>query len=368
MSWLKEAEHLTKHKFLAIPLNNGVPTVKYDKRREILASEQELSEWYLDKKVNGIAIAINKTEFAIDTDGEECENIFVEKVIAQLSKNLQNKINKTMYTKSPHGHHRTFRIKLEDFPDGIKTDKYLVIGNNHSEIAVVGKEHILRERSPEHKVINGVECLVILEKAEVDELFKALNKLKESDAAMKVADLLLPYYYQPHRDAIIFSLSGFLHKSKTPQHITEKIALHLINLTKYHDEDTNKVLRTIKDTYAKDRNSADVSGYNKFLEALEAAYPHKDRIGNDNNGNDGSGQNQRIIYTLNYKNTIIDAIPTKVIINESPIDGTKTYQITFSHKGVGRPFTVGPGSVKTIIALLQDRGRYIDEDADKFLT
>src|SRR5215211_2778026 len=303
MSWLKEAEHLTKHKFLAIPLNNGVPTVKYDKRREILASEQELSEWYLDKKVNGIAIAINKTEFAIDTDGEECENIFVEKVIAQLSKNLQNKINKTMYTKSPHGHHRTFRIKLEDFPDGIKTDKYLVIGNNHSEIAVVGKEHILRERSPEHKVINGVECLVILEKAEVDELFKALNKLKESDAAMKVADLLLPYYYQPHRDAIIFSLSGFLHKSKTPQHITEKIALHLINLTKYHDEDTNKVLRTIKDTYAKDRNSADVSGYNKFLEALEAAYPHKDRIGNDNNGNDGSPSDiiskiQSILYKV----------------------------------------------------------------------
>jgi hypothetical protein len=151
-----------------------------------------------------------------------------------------------MYTKSPHGHHRVFRIKSEDFPDGIKSDKYLTIGNDHSEIAVIGKEHILRERSPEHKVINGVECLVTLEKAEVDELFKALNKLKESDAAMKVADLLLPYYYQPHRDDIIFSLSGFLHKNKTPQYITEKIVLHIIKLTNYPDEDSNKALRTIQ--------------------------------------------------------------------------------------------------------------------------
>ena len=65
---------------------------------------------------------------------------------------------------------------------------------------------------------------------------------------------------------------------------------------------------------------------------------------------------------------MIDAVPTRVIINESPIDDVKTYQITFSHKGAGRPFTVGPNTVKAIIAELQDRGRYIDKDADKFLT
>jgi|SRR5215207_1503829 len=133
MSWLKEAEHLTKHKFLTIPLNNGTPTIKYSHRREQLASITELKEWFPDnnnnKKVNGIAISINKTEFAIDTDGEECETIFIEQVLPQRSKNLQDKVNKTMYTKSPHDHHRVFRIKSEDFPDGIKSDKYLTIGN-----------------------------------------------------------------------------------------------------------------------------------------------------------------------------------------------------------------------------------------------
>lgn len=85
---------------------------------------------------------------------------------------------------------------------------------------------------------------------------------------------------------------------------------------------------------------------------------------------EGQGPEKYVVYNLSIKNTIIDALPTKVVINESPIDGTKTYQITFLHYGSKRksPFTVGPNPIKTIIADLQDRGRYVDKDADKFLT
>jgi hypothetical protein len=52
MSWLKEAEHLTKHKFLTIPLHNGTPTIKYSHRREQLASITELKEWFPDNDNN----------------------------------------------------------------------------------------------------------------------------------------------------------------------------------------------------------------------------------------------------------------------------------------------------------------------------
>jgi len=82
----------------------------------------------------------------------------------------------------------------------------------------------------------------------------------------------------------------------------------------------------------------------------------------------GEGPSRLDTCYLSVKNTVIDAVPIRVVINESPIDGVKTYQITFSHKGAGRPFTVGPNTVKAIVAELQDRGRYIDKDADKFLT
>ena len=49
-----------------------------------------------------------------------------------------------MYTKTPHGHHRTFRYLSDDFPDGIKEKTFLKINGEHSEIALKGKDHYLR--------------------------------------------------------------------------------------------------------------------------------------------------------------------------------------------------------------------------------
>lgn len=75
--------------------------------------------------------------------------------------------------------------------------------------------------------------------------------------------------------------------------------------------------------------------------------------------------------TIKYmeKDVMIDAIPSKVIINDNPLDGNKTYQITWMHKGLKRPFTVGPGSIKFQIEELQNRGRLVAaRDAIQALT
>src|SRR5215204_229975 len=268
---LQEANNLTKHGFLTIPLYNKVPTIEYSDRREYLASEQERNEWFgPSRNVNGIAIAINGTEFAIDTDGK-CESLFLDDIIPQFSNNMRNKIMATMHTKTPSGHHRIFKIKPKDFPDGIKEKAYVKL-EGHNEIVVKGKKHILAERGLGYEIINDVEYLVTLNKDEVNELFNSLEKLKrEINAITKVATLLKPYYYEPHRNAIIFSLSGFLHKNKTPEYITKRIALYLISLTNYPDEQPDKIVRTIQDTYAKDPNSDQVSGYGAFLDALTSA-------------------------------------------------------------------------------------------------
>jgi hypothetical protein len=292
----EEADKLTEHGFLVIPLCNGVPKkgVEYSKRRDILASEDERGQWFSDKKVNGIAIGINKKEFAIDTDGEYCENLLVNEGIRHLPNELQDLVKRTMYTKTPSGgYHRVFKINRDDFPDGVETKKY-ISEPGHNEISVIGKEHILRERSAEHKVINDVECLVTLNKAQVTELFKMLSKLNELNTINKVADLLAPYYYQPHRDNIVFTYSGFLHKNKTPLFVAESIVICLANLTKYYDEDIEKSLKVIRDKYSRDPDTDKVSGYQAFLQALDDAYPHKDKIGNSNgngNGNNNGDSN-----------------------------------------------------------------------------
>ena len=59
-----------------------------------------------------------------------------------------------------------------------------------------------------------------------------------------------------------------------------------------------------------------------------------------------------------WKQQLIFAIPVKVIINDSPIDENKTYQITFIGKSK-KPFTIGPGSINYIIEELVSKGKVL---------
>ena len=58
-----------------------------------------------------------------------------------------------MHTKTPHGHHRSFKIKQEDFPEGIK-EKSIVKLDGHNEIAVKGRNHYLVERGEGYEIVN----------------------------------------------------------------------------------------------------------------------------------------------------------------------------------------------------------------------
>jgi hypothetical protein len=170
-----EAKKLTDHNFPIIPLKDKIPIIKYKHRRKGLATSKEIDLWFSNgdgktPEANGIAITINNTEFGIDTDGDKCESIFLNKIFSSLSFELQSKIRTTMYTKTPHGYHRTFRYIHVDFPDGIKEKTYFKLNGEHSEIALKGKDHIFVERGPGYEIINGVEDLVTLTKAEVNEL------------------------------------------------------------------------------------------------------------------------------------------------------------------------------------------------------
>jgi hypothetical protein len=457
-----EAKKLTNYGFVIIPLNDKIAIIKYRNRRKVPATTREIDLWFSNgdgriPMANGIAIAINNTEFGIDTDGEKCESIFLN-IISKLSAELQDKIHNTMHTKTPHGHHRTFKFIPEDYPDGIKEKTYLKINGEHSEIALKGKDHYFVERGPGYQIINDVEALVTLSKTEVNELLGALAAFgAEHEGLTRVIKKLLPYYVKPNRDSIIFALSGYLHKGRTPEHKIIEIAQRLIETTGYSDENPGKVLQTIKDTCAKDPDSDQVSGYKRLHEALKLAMPpdsktddvsnaiveiehtlkgiglftihrkehqqaqqelideNPESIGGDDyeinelKGIDDailteldshvfalvsssppvlyvayrplkcimkfvirfgqgetidpiSGQNSVTkTQTLLPKQKLIYAIPTKVVINDNPINNAKTYQITFIDRSK-KPFTIGPGSINYIIEELTSKGKVLKKN------
>jgi hypothetical protein len=91
-----EARKLTGHGLPIIPLKDKIAIIKYKFRRKDLATDREINLWFSNSngrtpRANGIAIAINDTEFGIDTDGEKCESLFLNKIASKLSVQLQDK-------------------------------------------------------------------------------------------------------------------------------------------------------------------------------------------------------------------------------------------------------------------------------------
>jgi hypothetical protein len=64
---------------------------------------------------------------------------------------------------------------------------------------------------------------------------------------------------------------------------------------------------------------------------------------------------------LLWKQQLVLAIPINMVINENPLDNTKTYQVTFMGRSK-KPFTVGPASIKFIIEELVSKGKVLKKD------
>ena len=442
---ISEARKITDHGLPIVPLNDKIPIIEYEHRRNQLATTSEIDLWFSNgdgriPMANGIAVAINKREFGLDIDGEKCESIFWNKIVPNLPAALQDKIRTTMHTKTPHGYHRMFKVLSDDFPDGIK-ERIIVKFEGHNEIAVKGSNHILFERGHGYEIINDVDCIVTLSKEATMELLNAMDNFRVRTNTVKtIVGSLLPYYTNGRRDNLVFALSGYLHKNGVSESFIFEIVESLVSQS--NDEASQARLQVVENTCSKDANSDQVSGYNRLLEVLDnnqgvvsdieqvinelglGVFSYRKKIQNgevermlpadilqelnphiyklisynpltfivaDQNRKEiiksvvitsretRDGGNKTSVATIQRteiiaattvtlqryipKNVIIDAIPTKVVINNNPLDGSKTYQITFKHKYSKKPFTLGPGTVKYIIEELQDRGRYVSKDA-----
>ena len=75
----------------------------------------------------------------------------------------------------------------------------------------------------------------------------------------------------------------------------------------------------------------------------------------------GQGRKQESktpIQLLRWKYRLVKAIPIRVEINQSPIEESKTYKVTFIDKS-NKSFTIGPCSISSIIEDLNSRGKII---------
>jgi hypothetical protein len=79
-----------------------------------------------------------------------------------------------------------------------------------------------------------------------------------------VANTVKPAYTKTNRDEIVFSLSGYLHKL----FVSETSLLQIIQQLAADDEEKALRLRVAQDTCKKARDSDNVSGYQRLLEAL----------------------------------------------------------------------------------------------------
>src|SRR5215204_4065350 len=191
------ARKLTDHGFPIIPLKDKIPVIEYEHRRNQLATTGETDSWFSNgdgriPMATGIAIAINNTEFGIDIDGEKCESAFLNKIVSSLPIELQDKIGKTMHTKTPRGHHRMFRVLSQDFPHGIK-ERTIAKSEGHNEIAVKGNNHILFERGPGYEIVNDVDCIITISKEETVQLLEALDRFRAKTNGVKtIVGTLIP--------------------------------------------------------------------------------------------------------------------------------------------------------------------------------
>ena len=230
----------------------------------------QMQTWFNGKSENNIAIILSNKGIVIDSDGKKCEYIIWEKIVPNLSNDLQKAFRKTTRTRTGGGgEHIIFGLRQEDFPDGVPTKNIIKLGD-HEEIKFLGNGSYVVERGihqsgKEYLPSNDIEKLVYLSKEQVEELLTALNNLRpeapkqkskpnrEKEQPIKTYNLddskiesivneLEPWYKLGGRDEIAFSCGGCLHKWE----ISQDSATAVISQLALNDEEKESRIRYSK--------------------------------------------------------------------------------------------------------------------------
>ncbi len=286
-SLLDESEKYSQAGHLTIPISseivNGKKTKEpskgsgsWTRHKGSVHDRAYREKWFAsdNKEVDCLAIAMNSIKLCIgfDVDGIEGFDVFINKILYKLSLLLQDKINKTVHTKTPSGgFHWIFQISRKEFPLDIKSkDLWTSPYASHSEIKLFGTTKYLIERGPGYDCVRDIDCLQSLEKDELNELLSVCERFNaEAKAIAKISSTVLKYWKPPIRDEIVMYLSGHLRKdSDVPRYLALELFEHIINGSPFGDENLQKTLDTVNRTYDKNPVVEEIRGYAGLEEIL----------------------------------------------------------------------------------------------------
>ena len=201
-------------------------------KRNRLRSEEELIEYFdpnnrrgMRAKYLGILLDSIMPLCALNMD-RRGQNVFMTKILARCSEQLQKAINETTRTQTPSNSlHLLFSYSLEDFPYKISTHRYWKDkggDTEHNEIKLMGTGYYLVEHGPGYKTIIGLDSIQTLNKVLMNELLSVLRRFEDETNVIEyfcAPNKLVKYYHKDNRDDLTMNLSGSLHRRGVPEYL-----------------------------------------------------------------------------------------------------------------------------------------------------
>ena len=155
-------------------------------------SKEQLANWFIDSD-NNIGIITGKISsiFAIDIDGQDTYNFFIQKIdsLSSVDTQLLQSIKDTMKIKTGSGNtNLIFRFDPKEFPIGdelantiLWKDSSSNQQNNHSEIRLKGEGGYIvvppsiHENDKEYELVNGINP-ILLTRSQIEKIINLFSK------------------------------------------------------------------------------------------------------------------------------------------------------------------------------------------------
>jgi hypothetical protein len=245
-----------------------------------IPSREQLENWFVNTDNNiGIITGRISSAFAIDIDGHETYNFFIQKIdlLSSEDKQLVKSVKDTMKIKTGSGNtNLIFRFNPEEFPIGDELSNTILWKdsssnqqNNHSEIRLKGEGGYIvvppsiHENDKAYELVNGINP-ILLTKSQIEKIVELFSKNNDTaNGIIQVIEILKPHYNNGIRNDIVLYLSGWLCKLG----LSLEDAEVLINELAKDDEEKSNRIRTLQETYKK-QDLDEIAGYSGLLKLL----------------------------------------------------------------------------------------------------
>ncbi|HIE54166.1 MAG TPA: bifunctional DNA primase/polymerase [Chromatiaceae bacterium] len=382
------------------------PLVSWKEFQGRIPSTRDVDEWFKKFKSFNVAIVtgtVSGNLVVIDFDSKGKAKEFYEKIKGLKDELLRFALGNTWWVETGKGIHIYLRINCEreEFKELFRTKPKLVEGVDIKaeggyvvappSIHPSGKQYRFIQGSPEEEIQfisveewgDVLKLLGYVEKPKVG--VKAEKELSEGEV-LEIVNMLREAYQPGQRDLIIFFLTGWLRKAGVKYEVSKKI----VELLAEGDEEKDRRLYVLDRTYGlkgkppSPEEQKGKTGLQEILEktfgeerALEVIRRIEEILGTSSPFRDSIIElldyekqfyaiaNLRKLITarakkkenkLVYKERVIVASPTKVVVYRNPLGGVSKYEVVFEGKTLSKPLKIGPCTLHDIIDRLRVEG------------